>query len=189
MLGCDCKVCCSTDPRDSRGRASVLLKWDGHCVVVDTGAEFRQQALRERLMGVDAVLYTHAHADHIHGIDDLRAFSLRRPEPIPLYAADSTCVFLERTFRYIFSAPAGTPNIPRLQLRRVNGAFELLGRTVTPVPICHGGETILGFRVGGLAYLTDCSGVPEGSMALLAGLETLVIGALMPKPHEKHFSV
>ena len=189
MIGCDCEVCRSSDPRDRRGRASILLSWDGRNVVVDTGAEFRRQILTHRVMTLDAVLYTHAHADHIHGIDDLRGFTARMPAPMPVYADSQTCAFLRRTFRYIFEPEAGNPNLPSLDLRAIQDPFELFGETVTPTPILHGRETVLGFRVGGMAYLTDCSGAPKASRRLLDGLDTLVVGALRAKPHPKHFSV
>ena len=189
MIACDCAVCRSSDPRDKRDRASLLLSWGGHNVVIDTGAEFRRQVLANGVTRLGAVFYTHCHADHIHGIDDVRGFNVRARDPIPVFADFATAGFLMRTFSYIFAADPSTPNLPRMDLRVVGGAFELFGRTIVPVPIYHAEDLILGYRVGGLAYLTDCSGLPDESWPLLEGLDTLVVGALRPTPHPKHFSL
>lgn len=189
MIGCDCEVCRSDDPRDNRTRASVLLSWSGRNVVIDTGAEFRVQVLRYGVTRLDAVLYTHSHADHIHGIDDIRAFSARMPEPMPVYASPGTAKFFRRTFAYIFSPNLDDPNIPRVVLSKVDAPFTLFGKTVVPVPIEHGSERIVGYRVDGLAYLTDCSGIPRRSWPLIDDLDVLIIGALRPTPHPKHFSL
>jgi phosphoribosyl 1,2-cyclic phosphate phosphodiesterase len=188
MIACECDVCRSSDPRDQRGRASVMLSWGGKNVAIDTGAEFRRQMLDHRVMRMDAVFYTHHHADHVHGIDDIRGFTTRNDGPMPVYAASETCDFFRRRFRYIFGDPS-VPNIPRLNLREIHAPFELFGKTVTPVPILHAEQTIFGYRVDDLAYLTDCSGLPGSSWPLLADLDLLVVGALRPKPHPKHFSL
>jgi len=189
MIGCDCPVCRSEDTRDQRTRPSIMLSWGGLNVVVDTSVEFRGQMLRHQVRRLDAVLYTHSHADHIHGIDDIRGFNLLMGRPVPAYASPDTCRFFREGFRYIFQADPSTPNIPRLDLHAADGPFPLLGKTITPVPIRHGDETILGYRVDHTAYLTDCSGVPDASWPLLRDLDVLVVGALRPKPHPKHFSV
>lgn len=189
MIGCPCPVCRSTDPRDRRDRAAAILSWNGRNVVIDTGAEFRRQVLAFGVTRLEAAFYTHSHADHVHGIDDIRGFTTYDEKPIPVFADGRTAAFLRRTFPYIFDAHPSVPNIPRLDLREASGPFELFGETVTPVPIFHAEDTITGYRVGGLAYLTDCSGVPASSMALLEGLDLLVVGALRPDPHPKHFSL
>ena len=167
----------------------MLLSWNGRNAVIDTGAEFRRQVLAHGLSRLDAALYTHSHADHVHGIDDLRGFAPSAEKPLPVYADARTAAFLRRTFEYIFGADASVPNIPRLDLRETSGPFGLFGQTVVPVPVFHGGDSILGYRVGPLAYLTDCSGLPESSLTLLEGIDLLVVGALRPVPHPKHFSL
>ena len=189
MIGCDCAVCTSADPRDRRTRASVLLSWDGRCVVVDTTPDFRHQMLTHGVRRVDAVLYTHHHADHIHGVDDVRVFSTRSRRPLPAYAGPDTCRFFRQNFRYIFEVNPANLNVPRLDMQAVNGSFELLGRRIVPVPVQHGPDVILGYRVDGVAYLPDCNGIPPASRALLADLDVLVLDALRPEPHPSHFSL
>ncbi len=189
VLGCDCPVCRSPEPRNNRTRCSALFEWSGHKVLVDTATDFRQQALREGLEQVDSVLYTHAHADHVHGIDDLRTFSLVTGRAIPVYAAPGVIDRLQGLFSYIFSDIDAPGYRPRLQVNEVTGPFELFGQQVTPVPLVHGPGESLGYRVGNLAYVVDCSAIPETSWGLLQGLEVLVIDALRFRGHESHFSV
>ena len=184
---CGCRVCLSTDPRDRRLRPSVLLSWDGATVLVDTSTDLRCQALREGLARLDAVLYTHAHADHLFGLDDLRMYNWVRGGPIPAYGSASTLAAIRRTFWYVFEeAPAGGGK-PSLTLHPVDdGPFTLAGRTIVPVPLLHGRLPILGYRVGGFAYLTDVSAIPETSYPLLEGLDVLVLSALRLRPHPTH---
>jgi phosphoribosyl 1,2-cyclic phosphate phosphodiesterase len=199
-LGCDCAVCTSTDPHDRRLRPSVLLRWhepDGmglreRVVVIDTGPDFREQALRTGLHRVDAVFYTHSHADHILGMDDLRPLSFtvfRESGPIPLYAAPETAEVLERIYEYTFSPHATYPNRARVQLQPLADRTSVHGVEFLRVPVRHGEMTIAGFRFGRAAYLTDVSAIPESSFALLEGLDHLVVSALRHKPHPTHATV
>jgi phosphoribosyl 1,2-cyclic phosphate phosphodiesterase len=195
-LGCSCAVCTSTDPRDRRLRPSVLLRWrepgEGgreRVVVIDTGPDFREQALRNGLTRVDAVFYTHSHADHILGLDDLRPLSFatfREEGPIPLYAAPQARAVLERVFDYTFSPNATYPNRARVQLHPLEECTAVHGVEFLRVPVLHGEMKIVGYRFGCTAYLTDVSAIPEPSFALLEGLDTLILSALRHKPHRTH---
>jgi phosphoribosyl 1,2-cyclic phosphate phosphodiesterase len=191
MIGCKCAVCTSADPRDRRCRASILVTQDdGTVVLVDTGADLRMQALTWGVECVDAVVYTHSHADHIFGLDELRRFNVLRGGDIPLYADEPTLSDLQRIFSYAFwSPPELGGGVPRLAPHLIDGPFDVGTQRWQPVPILHGRRPILGFRVGGFAYLTDCSGIPEQSWPLLDGLEVLVLGALRVRPHPTHFCI
>ncbi len=188
---CRCDVCRSDDPMNRRTRCSAILRIRGRNVLVDAATDFRAQALREGLDRIDAVLVSHSHADHLHGIDDLRAFSLSRREPIPTYGNKATLADIRDRFGYMFDDPTFHLGwgIPRLELHEIDAPSEICGAMVIPVPVLHGNQSILGFRVGGLAYLTDCSGIPDDSRELLRDLDTLVIDGLRPRPHPTHFSI
>jgi phosphoribosyl 1,2-cyclic phosphate phosphodiesterase len=188
VLGCRCAVCRSGQAENQRTRCSALLRWNGRNVLIDTATDFRQQALREGLDRIDAVLFSHTHADHVHGIDDLRTFTLAG-DLLPVYGAAEAMANLQRVFAYIFDGDGEPGFRPRLALHTVAGPFPLFGRTVTPVPLQHGAGMALGYRVGNLAYLTDCNGIPEGSLPLLTGIEVLVIDALRFTPHATHFNL
>ena len=198
-LGCDCLVCTSTDPRDRRLRPSVLLAWrdpvqDGQerFVVIDTGPDFREQALRSRLKRIDAIFYTHAHADHIMGLDDLRPLSFltyHESGPIPLYASLETREVLERVFDYTFSPHATYPTRARVHLMPLQERTTVHGVEFIRIPLLHGQMKISGFRFGSTAYLTDVSAIPESSFALLEGLDHLIISALRHDPHPSHATV
>lgn len=195
-LGCNCAVCMSADPRDRRLRPSVLLEWhDGtrdRVVVIDTGPDFREQALRSKLTRVDAVFYTHAHADHIFGLDDLRPLSFtvfREGGHIPLYVSPDTEETLRRIYDYTFSSEATYPNRARVHLQSLSDRENVLGVEFTRVPVFHGDLAINGFRFGRTAYLTDVSRIPEESFALLEGLDHVVLSALRHKPHPNHATV
>jgi phosphoribosyl 1,2-cyclic phosphate phosphodiesterase len=199
-LGCGCAVCTSADPRDRRLRPSVLLRWHQpsqggereRVVVIDTGPDFREQALRNKLSRVDAVFYTHSHADHILGLDDLRPLSFtvfREGGPIPLYATQETAEVLERIYDYTFSPRATYPNRARVQLEPLAERTLVHGAEFLRVPVLHGEMEIAGYRFGSAAYLTDVSAIPESSFALLEGLEHLVLSALRRKPHPSHATV
>lgn len=188
-IGCDCAVCHSSDPHDRRTRPSVMVEYDGRLVLIDTTPDFREQAIREGIDHVDAVLYTHTHADHILGIDDLRPLSFHRPGKIPLYARPEAGEFLRNMFRYIFDADYKFGGIARVELKNIEGPIELFGTRFEPIPIIHGETEILGFRFGSAAYLTDFSDVPEPSMKQLHGLDILFLDALRHKPHPTHSTV
>jgi phosphoribosyl 1,2-cyclic phosphate phosphodiesterase len=157
--------------------------------VIDTTPDFRAQALREDLDRLDAVLFTHSHADHILGLDDVRPFYFRQQKPIPIYA-DAYCMKeIRRTFKYIFDGDYPYGGVARLDPHLIDGPFEVEGLKIVPVPVLHGNLSILGFRINGVAYLTDVSEIPESSYALLEGLEVLILDALRPRPHPTHLTV
>jgi phosphoribosyl 1,2-cyclic phosphate phosphodiesterase len=188
-IGCDCAVCRSSDPHDRRTRPSILLEFGGKFVLVDTTPDFREQAIREQIRQIDAVLYTHAHADHILGIDDLRPLSYHRDGRIPLYARQEAADFIRNMFRYIFEANYKFGGLARLELKAIDGPFDLFGVRIQPIPIVHGDTEIFGYRVGSAAYLTDFSVIPQPSMALLEGLDVLFLDGLRHKPHPTHSTV
>ena len=183
---CGCAVCRSDDPRDKRLRPSVLLAWDGGTVLIDTATDLRRQALDHGLTRLDAVLYTHAHADHVFGLDELRLFNWRKGGAMPVFGSPITLAAIRRTFWYVFEDVEAGGGKPILDLHEVDGPFELFGREIVPVPLEHGRLPITGWRTGGFAYLTDVSAIPETSYPLLAGLDLLVISALRIRPHPTH---
>lgn len=191
MIGCDCAVCVSTDPRDRRWRPSVLVETDdGQSVLVDAGPDLRTQALTFGVRRVDAVLFTHGHADHILGLDEIRRYNTLQQRPMACYGDEATLADIRKVFGYAFdpSTPRGG-GLPRLELFSIAGPFCLGGQEVVPVPIFHGKRRILGLRLGPFAYLTDCSRIPDESWPLLEGLDALVLGALRDRPHPTHFSL
>ncbi|HUA60923.1 MAG TPA: MBL fold metallo-hydrolase [Verrucomicrobiae bacterium] len=189
-IGCPCAVCHSTDPRDNRLRPSILVSYEGRNVLIDTTPDFRTQALRARIQRLDAVLFTHAHADHLMGLDDVRPFNFRQKDNIPIYANPETMAAIQRCFPYIFDGVAKESNVPKLDARLLDGEpLDLFGLSFRPVPILHGRQTILGFRFGAAAYLTDHSEIPESSMELLRGLDVIFLDALRYKPHPTHSTV
>jgi phosphoribosyl 1,2-cyclic phosphate phosphodiesterase len=190
-IGCDCKVCTSDDSRDKRLRPSIFLRYDGRGVLVDTTPDFRQQALRAKIERLDAILFTHSHADHIMGLDDVRPFNFRQKSVIPIYGSEDTLQAIKTSFGYIFQENSGAVTaIPKLLPNAINGGtFDLFGMPVTPIPVIHGKATIYGFRVGDAAYLTDHSEIPESSLELLRGLDVLFLDALRYKPHPTHSTV
>ncbi len=194
-LGCACAVCTSADAHDRRLRPSALLRWrdeqtaSGHVVLIDTGPDFRQQALGEKLSQVDAVFYTHGHADHILGLDDLRPLSFiadRRSGPIPLYADQETAAILRQIYSYTFSPLATYPTRARVELKPLADRNTVGGVKFVRIPLFHGEMPINGFRFGNAAYLTDVSAIPESSFALLQGVEVLALSALRHAPHPSH---
>lgn len=189
-IGCACKVCKSADPRNRRLRPSLLVRWGDHNVVIDTGPDFREQALAADITKLDAILYTHAHADHILGIDDLRPFNYHQRGPIPIHCTASTLEVIQRVFAYIFHAGPSESSRPKIQPVIFDGdAFEVAGLSFLPIPLKHGSGPCHGFRFGGAAYLTDHSVIPEESMPLLEGLDVLFLDALRYKPHPTHSTV
>jgi phosphoribosyl 1,2-cyclic phosphate phosphodiesterase len=176
MIGCACAVCQSTDPRDNRSRPSILVRLaSGAAILVDTSSDLRAQALRFKLTRNDAVLYTHSHADHILGLDEMRRFNTLQGTPIPCYANACACDILKKTFYYAFDGlPREGGGVPQLGDIEVAGPFTVGGAEVLPVPVTHGVRTILGFRFGRFAYLTDCCAIPDASWPLLEGLDVVV---------------
>ena len=189
MLACACAVCTSSDPHDKRLRPSILLEYEGRAVVIDTTPDFRAQALRERLARLDALVFTHAHADHIMGLDDTRVFYFRQQAPIPMYAEARCMATIRTTFGYIFNGDYPFGGVVKLDPHLIEGPFDLWGLKLTPVPVLHGRMPVLGFRFRGMGYVTDVSEIPESSQALLEGLDVLIIDALRAKPHPTHLSL
>jgi phosphoribosyl 1,2-cyclic phosphate phosphodiesterase len=187
-MGCRCYVCRSDEPKNKRLRCSVLLEYSGHTILVDTTPDLRTQALRYGVDRVDTVLFTHAHADHLHGLDDIRCYCFEREAPMPCYGEERTLERIRRVFDYAFNSPYKQA-LPQLELRRIEGPMVLFGRTVQPLTIYHGKLPVLGFRLGGFAYVTDCSAIPPGTMAQLRDLDILVLDALRYKEHPTHFNV
>jgi len=190
MIGCRCGTCRSTDPRDRRSRPSILFELaGGGRVLVDTTPDLRSQALAHDLDRVDAILFTHCHADHVMGLDEVRRFNVLQQATIPCYGDPRSLGELRRTFGYIFEGADEGGGVPRIQLHHLDGPVVIGGERVVPVPVWHGTREILGYRVRDFAYLTDCSGIPDASWVLLDGVETLAIDALRHRPHPTHFTV
>jgi phosphoribosyl 1,2-cyclic phosphate phosphodiesterase len=191
MIACDCATCRSSDPRDQRLRPSICLDVPGGAsILVDTTPDLRQQALRFNLRRVDAVLYTHGHADHVLGLDDLRRYNVVQRAAIPCYAEPAVWESLHKTFYYAFDGiERHGGGIPQIDARVIDGPFDVGGVVVRPVRLFHGPMPILGFRFGSFAYLTDCNRIPDESWPAIAGVDTLVLDALRDKPHPTHFTV
>ncbi len=191
MIGCTCAVCRSTDPRDKRLRPSIYLDVPTHAkLLVDTGPDFRQQALTHELTRVDAVLFTHGHADHILGLDELRRFNMMQGGPIPCYANPLPWDTLRQTVSYnVDGVPRLGGGVPQIEPHDITGPFRLAGVRVVPVPLWHGRMPVLGFRFGSVAYLTDCNRLDDAAWEIVEGVDTLVIDALRDRPHSTHFSV
>jgi phosphoribosyl 1,2-cyclic phosphate phosphodiesterase len=188
-LGCTCAVCKSRDPRDQRLRPSVLLRFDTQNVLFDTTPDFRTQALRAGLASLEAVFYTHGHADHIMGMDDIRPYNFRRAEPIPVYGDERTISDLKRVFKYVFEGEYHLSAIPQIAAHVLDGPVELAGVKFVPLKLFHGPLPITGYRFGNHAYLTDFSTIPDETMAELQGLDVMILDALRHRPHPTHSSV
>jgi riboflavin kinase/FMN adenylyltransferase len=188
-IGCHCAVCTSSDPRDNRMRTSVLLSRNGQNVLIDTTPDFRSQALRAGIHQLEAVLLTHGHADHVMGFDDLRPLGLGRSQPMPVYGNKQAFDIVRRAFSYAFDGKPKLSTVPSVILKEIDGPFELLGVKITPIPLVHGEMTVLGFRFGRGAYLTDFNSVPESSLALLQDLDDVILDALRDTPHPMHQTV
>ena len=191
MIGCHCPVCDSTDPHDKRMRASVVISYGDTRVLVDTTPELRLQCVTHKVDRVDAVVFTHGHADHVMGLDDCRRFNALSGTSLDVWANEATHEVLQRCFGYAFQEPSPEMKVfrPHLIPRTITEPFEIAGVRWTPIPLMHGNMPVLGFRVGRLAYCTDVSFIPESSYALLEGLDVLVLDALQHKRHITHFSI
>jgi phosphoribosyl 1,2-cyclic phosphate phosphodiesterase len=214
-IGCGCAVCHSSDPRDRRTRPSILIQIQPEpsdpqglqgaggagslqaafadavrTILVDTSTDLRMQALANDVRRVDAILFTHSHADHVFGLDDVRRFNQIQKAAIPCYADADTVASLRRMFAYVFEPPRQQGGgLPQLSLFQIAGSWILGGVEIVPVPLFHGRLPVLGFRIGSFAYLTDCNRIPDDSWTLLQGVRVLIIDALRHRPHSTHFSV
>lgn len=199
-IACDCAVCTSADPKDKRTRPSILIELDGaapspfaaavRSILVDTSTDLRMQAIARNVRRVDAILFTHSHADHVFGLDDVRRYNQLQQSAIACYADEATVANLRQMFAYVFNPPAQKGGgLPQLSLFRIAGPFSIGGVEVVPVPVFHGRLPVLGFRIGAFAYLTDCNRIPESSWPLLDGVQTVIIDALRHRPHSTHFSI
>lgn len=189
MIGCGCAVCASHDPRNKRLRTSALVEFGGRGVLIDASPDLRAQVLAHGARRVDAVLFTHDHADHTLGVDDLRAFNLRQRERISCYGDTGTLASLRARFDYIFSSEPALGSRPRLDLCEVAGPFDLWGRRVLPLRVLHGGREILGYRIGPVGYITDASETPPETVEALRGVDILALNALRHEPHPLHMSL
>lgn len=188
MIGCECSVCASKDERDRRMRSSVMLSDKGKNILIDTTTDLYHQALKHKIKNVNAVLYTHSHADHIHGIDELRRFNHIQHEEIVCYGRADTIEQIRSIFKYIFARNAGQFDIPQLNTEVISEKINLFGIDITPIEIYHGKQLIFGYKFLDCAYLTDCSAIPAESMKELLGLRVLIIDALRYAPHKNHLS-
>jgi phosphoribosyl 1,2-cyclic phosphate phosphodiesterase len=190
VVGCQCATCLSDNPKNKRLRCSAAITTDtGEVILIDTGPDLRAQALRAGLNRADAVLYTHTHADHLHGIDDLRAFCQIQKKQIPLHGKTDAMQHIQQKFGYAIREAGDFWEMPVLSLNPISSAFEVLGVKVTPIHVKHGHSDILGYRIGNMAYLTDVSDIPDDSLTLLDGLDVLMLDCLRYKPHPTHISV
>jgi phosphoribosyl 1,2-cyclic phosphate phosphodiesterase len=190
MIGCQCAVCASPDPRDKRLRPSILVRYGARNVLIDTTPDFRGQALRAGLDHLDAILFTHAHADHIMGLDDVRPLNARQRAAIPVYGSPETIAVIKRCFAYVFDGQGGDASLPRLEMHTLDGEpFELFGLRVTPIPVMHGESRIYGFRFGDAAYVTDQSDIPPESLEKLRNLDVLFLDALRHSRHRTHSTI
>lgn len=189
MIACGCHVCSSINPRNNRSRASIVIQNGEQALLVDTTPELRMQAIKHGITRVDAVAFTHAHADHIFGLDDVRRFNEIQDMEIPCFGHRQTLKVISEAFRYIFVPTQTGGGKPRLSLELAADPFEAAGMTVTPIPVFHGRVRVLGYRIGDFAYITDVSRIPPEAFDLIKGIDTLVLGVLRHTPHPTHFNL
>lgn len=189
MIGCGCRVCTSTDPRDNRLRTSILVEGPGGTVVIDAGPDFRQQMLREQVASLDAVVFTHEHKDHISGLDDVRAYNYLSGRPMEVYATERVQTALRREFHYVFSG-VQYPGIPRLELNTIHSApFEVAGMVIHPIEVMHMNLPVLGFRIDDFTYITDANFIPDAELEKVRGSRFLVLNALRREKHVSHYTL
>lgn len=199
VIGCDCNICTSSDPKNKRLRSSILIEHNNvsitNYILIDSGQDFREQALKFKIPKIDTVLYTHSHADHIFGLDDLRIYNFRQKTDIPIYADKNTANDLRRIFSYCFNKDPNYEGggIPSLKLTEIKAyhKFSILEESleVHPLEISHGRKTILGYKIKNFAYLTDCSAAPLSTINELKNIDTLIISGLRNRPHKTHFTI
>jgi len=191
MIGCPCEVCTSDDPHDRRFRTSLFVRFSGVRFLIDTAPELRLQCLAHDIQAVDAILFTHNHADHVLGLDDLRRFNWLMKKALPCYGSEATLAGIRRMFTYAFEPAPNSPHSrPQLELHPIDADPFVVGEaTIIPIPLFHGPLPVLGFRFGRFAYCTDCNLIPESSMRLLVGLDVIILDALRKKPHPAHFTI
>src|SRR3989338_326406 len=189
VIGCKCNICTSDNIKNKRTRASLLISANTKNILIDTSTDLRYQALTHKIEHIDAVLFTHPHADHIHGIDELRTFNMVQEGPIPCYGNGHTIERIKVMFDYIFSNEEAESWRPNLTTTVIESPFSLFGTEVIPIDVFHGASSILGYRIGNAAYITDCSRLPDESLGKLRGLDVLMLGALRHKPHPTHLSI
>jgi phosphoribosyl 1,2-cyclic phosphate phosphodiesterase len=192
VIGCKCPVCTSTNPRNNRYRPSIMVEWHGKTLLVDTPPELRLQLLRADVAHVDALIYTHTHADHVFGLDDVRIFNTRERTALPVYGTKQTLENLQRQFFYVFvetPLAGGKPQLDLHEIDPIDQTFVAAGLPIQPIPVMHGPTLVLGYRFGNVAYVTDTNQIPAPSLTLLDGLDVLVLDALRERPHPTHFSL
>lgn len=189
VIGCECEVCRSLDYRDKRLRSSIHIQTEEQSIVIDTGPDFRQQMLRERIRHVDAVLFTHAHKDHIAGLDDVRAYNYLQQTDMPLYGRKEALDQVKVEFYYAFEKDK-YPGIPQLRIHEISEeSFSVKGLLITPLPVMHMKLPVLGFRIGNFSYITDANFIPEATYEKLKGTEVFVLNALQKEKHPSHFTL
>lgn len=191
VVGCGCAICTSHEPKNKRLRQAASIEADGKHFLIDTPPDLRLQLLRHPIPRLDFVLFTHSHSDHMMGLDDIRPFNFRQRQAIHAYANAPTAKAIRRAFSYIWDPHSQLGGgKPQLELHEIDGTFEHDGLAITPIPVAHGDWTILGFRIGAFAYITDTNGIPASSLRLLEGVEILALDGLRPSPpHPTHFTI
>jgi phosphoribosyl 1,2-cyclic phosphate phosphodiesterase len=189
LINCTCRVCLSDNPKNKRLRSSITIETPSAILLIDTTPDLRQQLLRNPVPRIDAILYTHAHADHIYGMDDIRRFNFIQKKEIPAYANQKTLRRLNQVFGYAFKSENMKYGFPMLEAHEVTGPFFVNGTEILPVPLMHGENPVLGFRIGNFAYCTDVNRIPDDGYEILKGIDVLVLDALREISHPTHYSL